>query len=278
MTAAIPLVSVCIPAYATEHFIGEAVHSVLDQGVEDLELIVVDDCSPDRTADVVEAIDDPRLRLVRNETNLGAVANWNKALSLTSGRYVKLVCGDDVLYPGCLAAQVDAMERVPRASLVASPRDIIDEGGRALLRSRGLGKMTGYVDGRDAIRAAVRSGTNPFGEPFCGLLRREAITAAGQFRGDYPYAIDLDYWCRALLAGGLVVVPAPAGAFRLHAGSWSHRISTGQAAQTTALFAELRRTHPDSVSAMDLRLGAARARLLALSRVLLYRILARRAR
>jgi glycosyltransferase involved in cell wall biosynthesis len=264
-----------VPAFSTERFIGQTVRSVLEQSLEDLEVIVVDDCSTDSTASVVEAIDDPRLRVIRNEANLGAVANWNRAVSFTAGRYLKLVCGDDLLYPDCLAAQVAAMEAGDAGTVMAaSPRDIIDEQGHVLIRSRGLSGMVGRVDGRTAIRAAVRSGSNPFGEPFCGLIRRDTVAAIGLFRGDHPYMVDLDYWCRALSIGDLVVVPETAGGFRLHSGSWSHRISTGQAAQTIAFYSDLRHDHPNSISATDLRVGAVRARLLALSRVLLYRFLA----
>ena len=75
-----PLVSVCIPAYNNEGTIEETVRSVLAQTYNNLELVVVDDCSTDRTAALAEAFTDARVRVVRNEKNLGMAGNWNKCI------------------------------------------------------------------------------------------------------------------------------------------------------------------------------------------------------
>ena len=66
-----PLVSVCIPVYNCERYIGEAIQSVLDQTLADFELIVCDDCSTDGTLKAVEGCRDPRIRIFRNDANIG---------------------------------------------------------------------------------------------------------------------------------------------------------------------------------------------------------------
>jgi len=86
-----PMVSICVPAFRRAAFIGRAISSVLMQTVEDFEIIVVDDCSPDNTKEVVEAFSDSRIRYVRNERNLGVPANLNYAISLTKGRFLVLL-------------------------------------------------------------------------------------------------------------------------------------------------------------------------------------------
>ena len=266
-------VSVCIPAYNSADYIGRTVTSVLDQTYPDVELFVVDDCSTDATAEVLAGFaEDPRVHIVVNERNLGAVGNWNRTLALAGGPYVKLVCGDDVLYPSCLERQVEALELHPQASMAAARRDIIDERDRVLFKRRGLSGLAGLVAGHDAIRAAVRSGTNPFGEPFSVLIRRTAVEEVGEFR-DRAYVIDLDYWTRILQVGDLVAIPESLGAFRVVPTSWSRRIGREQSAQATALFEALRREMPEVISAVDVRRGAVAARAQQLARLAHYRAL-----
>ena len=272
-----PTVSVCLPAYNSADYIGRTVASILGQSRGDLELIVVDDCSTDGTDDVVASFADPRLRLVRNERNLGPVDNWNKALAQGSGRYIKVVCGDDVLYERCLERQVSALDAHPSAALVASPRDVIDANDRMLLRARGLAGLTGLRGGLDVIRAVVRAGTNVLGEPVCVLMRSEAVAATGGFSGHVPYMIDVEYWCRLLGVGDLVGLDEALCAFRVSDSAWSTKIGSDQASQASHLLLELRDRHPDVVSGADLRRGLVRAHLLSRARLSLYATLRLRA-
>ena len=267
-----PAVSVCIPAYNSAAHIGRTIESVLSQTFTDTELLVVDDHSIDGTPQVVAGYDDPRLQLIVNDANVGAVANWNRVVGLAKAPLVKLVCGDDVLYPNCLERQVAALEEEPRAAFVTARRDVIDSDDRVLMRGRGLTGMEQFVEPDHAKRMAARAGTNPFGEPFCVLMRRDAMEHAGAFR-DRGYVIDLDYWLRLLDFGGLVAIPESLGAFRGVGTSWSRRIGRDQSAQTISLLRELRATDPSSVSSGDLRRGVVAARTQMLARLVLYRAL-----
>jgi len=268
-----PAVSICIPAYRSERFIGETIRSVLDQSFSDWELVIVDDASPDATREVIEGFADGRIRSFHNGENLGATANWNRALALARGRFVKVLCGDDVLLPDCLERQVHALDRHPDVVLVAGRRDIVDERGTVLIPGRGLAHLRGVVSGADAVRTTVRTGTNVFGEPAAVLLRADVVSSCGAFRGERPYVIDLDYWCRALDHGGLYALDATVSLFRVSLSSWSVELARQQAAQTIDLFTELRRRRPDAVSSADVALGTARARALALARAGTYRVM-----
>lgn len=91
-----PLVSILTPAYKAEPYIGQAIESVLAQTMPDWELIIVEDCSPDNTAQVVERyLDDPRITLLRNEQNLGEGASRNRALEVARGEWITLLDADD---------------------------------------------------------------------------------------------------------------------------------------------------------------------------------------
>jgi glycosyltransferase involved in cell wall biosynthesis len=149
-----PLVSVCVPAYKAERFIAATIESVLAQTTEDWELVVVDDASPDGTYDVAARYaGDGRVRVARNATNLGPVGNWNHVVAQARGRYVKLLCSDDLLYPR-LARQASALDAHPEAGMAASRRHHRRRRpGR--LRRPGPGRLAGAVPGRAALERMV---------------------------------------------------------------------------------------------------------------------------
>jgi glycosyltransferase involved in cell wall biosynthesis len=269
-----PLVSVCIPVYNSEHHLADTIRSVLAQTLEDFELIIVDDCSTDRSLEVARSFADPRIRLSVNGKNLGGAANWERTCAAASGTFVKLLCGDDLIYPNCLALQVEAFGHPgSQVALVASRRDIIDSSGRVLLARRGLAGMPTVVRGEDAIRRAVRSGTNPFGEPACVLMRRNLLDRARPFRPLTQYMMDLDMWCRLLSYGDLYAIQEPLAAFRVQNQSWSHAVARHQSVHAQALFFELRRDLPGLISGWDVLQGSVRATSLGLARRTSYRLL-----
>jgi len=92
-----PQVSVIVPVFNTEKYIEKAVQSVLQQTFDDFELIIVDDASTDNTYAICKALaeTDPRIRLYKNEANLGMMPNWNKALEYIRGAYWAKLDGDD---------------------------------------------------------------------------------------------------------------------------------------------------------------------------------------
>ncbi|GAI98190.1 unnamed protein product [marine sediment metagenome] len=103
--------TIAIPVYNREDLIRRAVESALAQNVPDLEILVVDNCSTDRTWDVLHTYSDSRLRLVRNERNMGLFGNFNRSLQLAQGKYFRLLCSDDKLPPNCLMSEIDMMEQ-----------------------------------------------------------------------------------------------------------------------------------------------------------------------
>lgn len=104
-------VSVCMAAYNGERFIAEQIGSILDDlGPQD-ELVVVDDCSTDKTADVVESITDPRVTLVRADKNERYVRTFGKAAALARGEYIFLADQDDLWVPGRTDRMVEALGR-----------------------------------------------------------------------------------------------------------------------------------------------------------------------
>lgn len=257
-----PAVSVCIPVYNGEPYIREAIRSVLAQTFEDFELVVVDNCSKDGTADAVREFTDPRIRLVQPEAFVDAIDNWNRAIAHCEGRYLKVVCHDDAIAPRCLELQVAALEAHPEATMAAAQRDVVDDAGHVLFEARGLAGMDGYVDGREAIAKSVRFGTNAFGEPASVLLRHDTVREVGPFSHDIPYLVDLEMYFRVLDRGGLVAMPGALALFRTHGGSWSAKVNAEQGRQMRELFSRWARRPGSKVRRSDLVVGGIRAEIL----------------
>lgn len=114
--AKLPQVSVIIPAYNREATIGRAIRSVLSQSFNDLELIVVDDCSTDGTRAVVQGVDDRRIRYMRHERNLGAAAARNTGIRSAQGQILAFLDSDDEWLPQKLGEQVELLNKAPKST------------------------------------------------------------------------------------------------------------------------------------------------------------------
>jgi hypothetical protein len=149
---------------------------------------------------------------------------------------VKLVCGDDVLAPDCLEAQVTAFDTGgPGVVMVAARRDVIDAAGQPVVRRRGLAGLRGRVAGALAVRSTVRAGTNIFGEPCCVLMCARTLQDIGGWHGTDGYVIDLATYVRLLMLGDVICLPRSLAEFRVSAGQWSVALARVQTRQNLAL-------------------------------------------
>ena len=94
-----PKISVILPAYNAENYISQAIDSILAQTYGDFEFIILNDCSTDGTERIILSFDDPRIRYVRNEQNLGVAATLNRGLELAAGEYIARMDADDISLP-----------------------------------------------------------------------------------------------------------------------------------------------------------------------------------
>lgn len=105
------LVSIIMPSWNTEKFIGESIESVLRQTYKNWELIIVDDCSTDNTDKVVHSFDDPRISYFHNKNNSGAAITRNHALKAAKGEWVAFLDSDDLWMPEKLEVQLKFMQK-----------------------------------------------------------------------------------------------------------------------------------------------------------------------
>ena len=219
------VISVCIPAYQAEAFIGATIESVIAQTYQDWELIVLDNNSPDRTGLIARSYDDPRIRVETNPATLSMAENWNAVAAMGTGRYLKVLCADDLLHPDCLAEQVAVLERNADVSFVASKRDFIGPDGEVVLERRGLRGLVGRCEADSVVRRVVRSGINPIGWPGAILLRRSIYDQIGGFDTGSRYPIDLELALRMLPHGVFFGLDRPLASFRISPGSASSTLA-----------------------------------------------------
>ena len=220
-----PLVTITIPMYNNERFIRQTIESILAQTYTNFELLIYDDNSTDGSYEITSSFRDPRMRIFKNERNLGPEGNWNRAIQDVRGKYVKLICGDDILYPNCIEEQVAVFENSPHAgiSLVCSQRTIIDPEGKSLIKKINLIEK-GQHKATDVIRKLIRMGTNILGEPVCGLYPASLLPLTRGYSARVPYTIDLEFWMQLLRLGDLYMIDESLCAFRISDESWSSRI------------------------------------------------------
>ncbi|MCX7770748.1 MAG: glycosyltransferase [Proteobacteria bacterium] len=203
-----PLVSVLIPTYNKGEFIQEAIESVLNQTYQNLELIIVDDCSSDNTLEIVKKfLNDKRVRFYQNEKNLGIGGNWNKTLSYAKGKYIKYLMADDKFEPHLLEKYVEIMEKYPEVSLVTSYRGIFGEREEVIKQPE-----IGFIDRKRAIELTLKH-LNWIGEPTTVMFRKENLWV-GTFKTEFRFLLDIDMWIRQLSCGALYVIPEVLSWFR----------------------------------------------------------------
>jgi hypothetical protein len=171
--------SVIIPNFNHSEFIGKAIGSVLAQGDDVAELIVIDDASTDDSVAVIEAAlhGHPNARLLRNATNRGTIATLNRGIEEARSDFVLLAAADDIYLPGMLAACLRALELNPDAALVCGTPLIEWSDGSLLRVLLPFGDAARYVPPDELVRCASRQNVLFF--TGAALLRREAILAAG---------------------------------------------------------------------------------------------------
>ncbi|MEM7237093.1 MAG: glycosyltransferase family 2 protein, partial [Pseudomonadota bacterium] len=123
-----------LPVYNGELYLEESIVSTLEQDYDDFELIISDNSSTDRTAEICRhfAEADPRVRYIRRPENVGAAPNYNGLLPIAKGRYFKWSAHDDNLLPGFLTACVSALEDDPDVMLAYPLTSVIDGSGHAI--------------------------------------------------------------------------------------------------------------------------------------------------
>ena len=132
---AMPLISVLMPAYNSELYIAEAIKSILNQSYQNIELIIFDDGSSDKTRRVIESFSDPRIIKILSDQNYGVVRARNEMIDKARGQYIALMDADDIADPSRLEKQLASLES-GESDLCGSAQWVLDEVTGQLKKSK----------------------------------------------------------------------------------------------------------------------------------------------
>lgn len=226
------MVSICIPTYNGARYLKACLDSVLNQTYKDIEILVVDDGSTDATLEILEryAASDERIRLVRNENNLGLVGNWNHCIELAQGEWIKFVFQDDLIAQNCLERLV--AESGKGCPFIACKRGfLLDADTSENVRQYYIDNQilidsifpdSKWLSAQEYCQLAVdRIGMNFVGEPTSVMLKKNVFEQYGLFNHNLIMSCDLEYWTRVAIHTGLIYVSENLATFRVHKGATS---------------------------------------------------------
>lgn len=219
-----PEVSVVIPAYNYGRFLAQAVNSALDQGIDDLEVLVLDNASADDTPQVMAAFaGNPAVRYVRNYCNIGSDHNWQNGYKIASGHYVSFLSADDYYLPGHLSRLLALHKQHPGLGLAYSPCVWVEEDGtpQGVLNHPGH-RPQDYVGGRNEVAELLIY--DHYITPSSSLVSREALDAVGSVTMGMRGGGDWDLVIRiAEQFPDFAFVKQPGVCYRRHGGQDSIR-------------------------------------------------------
>jgi glycosyltransferase involved in cell wall biosynthesis len=246
------LISVVIPCYNRARSIERAIHGVLLQSYPNLELIVVDDASTDASPEIVEAINDPRLRLIRHETNTGAGAARNTGVAAAQGALIAFQDSDDNWFPEKLDVQMRHFCSLPEDYVAVFCTKIIygrsiDRGGRKTYGIRHASCVPGPGEPPKSgdLSQAFLSG-NFMGPPTV-LLKAAAFNAAGGYDLRLRNNDDWDFHIRLSRIGCIGFIDEPLILVYDSADGISKN-PIAQAFSTIVIFNKIKRHAPETLA------------------------------
>ena len=218
-----PTVTVLMTVYNAGKYLELSVNSLLKQEYKDFELLIVDDSSSDGAVEAIAHLD-RRIRIHRNERNIGQTCSLNAGLKMALGSFIGRLDADDLVLEGWLGKQVAYLNDHPDCAVVSTKALGIDESGRVYKTFNSPQSYSEIV-----LKSLIASPLNHVGS----LMRREIILSEGAYDEQYKLAADYDLWCRLIQKGYLLAcLPTVGVAIRTHVHSASaqarvqHRDST----------------------------------------------------
>jgi hypothetical protein len=215
-------IDVIVPCYNYGRFLDQCVSSVLRQASVDVRVLVIDDASPDNTAEVAEALarQNPRVTFIGHRKNIGHIKTYNEGIEWASADYMLLLSADDYLLPGALERATTLMDAYPKVGFTfgnvielsdsgnETPKNIVD------LTNDSSGRI---LEGREFIELI---GENPVAT--CSVVvRTELQKHLGGYRQELPHAGDMEMWLRFAAHGAVGFISSYQGVYRRHSASMS---------------------------------------------------------
>jgi glycosyltransferase involved in cell wall biosynthesis/peptidoglycan/xylan/chitin deacetylase (PgdA/CDA1 family) len=211
-----PIVTVLMTVYNGSNYLNEAIESALCQTLNEFEFLIIDDASTDNSVEIINSYRDSRIKLLRNDKNIGQTASLNLGLDRAQGEYIARFDQDDVCLPRRLEEQVAFLKKNPSTSIVCSREYSIDEKGEK------IGAWTRELNNYGAFLAYIILGINPIWTPSVIFVKDDILQLNG-FDEYFGPASDFELWSRiALKRLNAQVVPKFHQLRRIHSQSQSN--------------------------------------------------------
>lgn len=219
-------VDVIVPCYRYAQFLRGCVESVLTQPVTDVRVLIIDDASPDHTAEVAAELAgrDGRVEFRRHPVNRGHIATYNEGLDWADGDYTVLLSADDLLVPGALLRASRLMDAHPDVGFVYGNIIRYINGDELPQPSTTSGNCDWQIhDGRDWIEALCRTCDNFIASPEV-VVRTRLQRELGGYRAELPHSGDFEMWMRFAAHAAVGVLDADQAYYRIHGQSMTDRL------------------------------------------------------
>jgi glycosyltransferase involved in cell wall biosynthesis len=216
-------VDVVVPCYRYAHFLEHCVRSVLDQSGVQVRVVVIDDASPDNTAEVAEGLvrRDPRVHFIRHGVNLGHISTYNEGLAWASADYALLLSADDYLLPGALERVVTVLDAHPDTAFAyGNALELADDDPQREARTIGANHDPGFAVVSGAQFIALSGARNVVPTP-TAVVRTLHQHAVGGYRPELPHSGDLEMWLRLATRGQVAILNADLAVYRRHSANMS---------------------------------------------------------
>lgn len=217
-------VDVFVPCYRYGHFLRECVESVLSQTGVKVRVLIIDDASPDDTAEVAAELvrEDPRVSLVRHAVNKGHIATYNEGIDWASADYMLLLSADDYLLPGALSCAANLMDAHPEVGLIFGNFIVLSDDGTETpvnyLVEATKNSGPRVLKGLEFIEL---SGANCIVSTCTAVVRTAVQKRLGGYRPELPHAGDMEMWLRFAAHASVGFVAAYQGVHRRHCANMS---------------------------------------------------------
>jgi len=176
----LPKVTVLMSVFNRDRYLQRAVESILNQTFTNFEFLIINDGSSDRTEDILETFNDPRIRITKNSENVGLTRSLNRGLEISRGDYIARMDADDVSLPARLERQVKFLDKYSNVGLLGTWWYVINGDDREI----GISKVP---NGEQAVHFMCHGST---------VMRRICLEKVGFYREIFELAQDYDLWLR----------------------------------------------------------------------------------
>ena len=201
-----PKISVVMPAYNAEKYIGAAIDSILSQSFTDFEFLILNDCSTDSTEQIIKSYTDPRIVYLKNEKNMGVAATLNRGLEAAHCEYIARMDADDISMPERFAHQVAFLDAHPGIWVLGTHVQYFS--------TEGDGPLVCYMGSPAQLRIDLLF-ASALAHPSV-MLRRQPILDLGGYDSRFDGLEDYELWCRVAEKAELAVLPKTLLRYRIH--------------------------------------------------------------